>query len=410
MKKWIAIVVVVATLAGLGVLIAQRAGEVQTAREEQKKPVVLPPVAVEVEAAVTRDFVQELEVSGEVRARRVVYVFAKVGGRVEELAVGLGDKVSQGQMLARVEENDLGWREKQGVAGERAAAAVVKQAAAQLEVVKTEHARAKALHEDQVLPEADYQRVEGQLKAAQAALAAAQAQVEVARAGSGLAKEARSWTVIESPIDGVVTRKLTELGATVGGQPPQPLFELQDQSSLEIRVDVPALALDAVKIGKVVEFEVAERPGRRWSGTVSAVGRSLDPVTRRIRVELTVPGAVVDDGVLPAMLATVFIKTGERAGVVAVPRAAVVTGPEGPSVFVVEGGKARRVVPEMDGADRTHVPVPGVAAGEMVVVAGQDTLRDGAEVKVARRADEKKPPTAGGVEREGGEALGGIAP
>ena len=392
MKKWIAIILVVAGLAALGMLIAQRAGKVQEARELQKQPVVLPPAAVKVEPAVTRDFVSEITASGEVKANRVVYVFAKVGGRVEELPVGLGDAVKAGQLLARVEENDLGWRERQGAAGERAAGAMVRQAATQVEVVKVEWERAKKLHEEGVLPEADFIRVDGQLKASQAALAAAQAQVEVARAGSGLAKEARSWTSIESPIDGVVTRKMAELGATVGGQPPQPLFELQDQSSLIIKVDVPALALDAMKIGAIVEFEVEERPGRRFAAMVNAVGKSLDPMSRRVQVELEVDGKVVSEGVLPAMLATVYIKTGERLGQVAVPRAAVVALADGPAVFAVRDGKAVRAVPDIDGGDRTHVPVKGLSAGDQVVVAGQDGLRDGIEVKIAT---DKKAPTAG---------------
>jgi len=403
-KKWIAIIIIVAGLGVLGMLIAQRVGKVQEAREEQKKPVVLPPTAVEVEAAAARDFIDAIEVSGELRAKRVVHIFAKVGGLVEELPVGLGDVVKTGQTLARVEDNDLGWREKQGQAGERAAGAMVKQAAAQLDVVRSESERAKKMFEDKVLPEADYIRAQGQLRLAQAALGAAQAQVDVARAGSGLAKEARSWTTIESPIDGVVTRKFTELGATVGGQPPQPLMELQDQSSLEIRVDVPALALDAVKVGTTVEFEVQERPGKRFAATVAAVGKSLDPMTRRVRVELLVDGAVVADGVLPAMLATVFIKTGERKGLVSVPKAAIVTLAEGPSVFVVKDGKAKRVTPDIAGADKLYVPVPLLAVGDSVVIAGQDSLRDGSEVKVAAKA---KAPAVDPSQGKGGKADNG---
>lgn len=395
MKKWIIIILVLAGLGAIGLLIAKRAGKVQEAREEQKKPIVLPPTPVTVEAAKPHDFINVIEVSGEVRAKRTVNVFAKVGGRIEELTIGLGDKVTQGQLLAKVEDNDLGWREKQGLAGERAASAMVKQAAAQVDVIRTEYERSKKLFEDKVLPEADFTRVAGQLRAAQAALGAAQAQVDVARAGSGLAKEARSWTSIESPIDGVVTRKYADLGGTVGGQPPQPVFELQDQSSLEIRVDVPALALDAVKIGTIVEFEVEERPGKRFVAAVAAVGKSLDPQTRRIRVELSVDGALVEEGVLPSMLATVIIKTGERKGLLAVSKAAIVTLAEGPVVFVVKDGKAKRVVPDVAGADRTHVPVPDLAVGDQVVVAGQDSLRDGTEVKIEVATPTDLPPAAG---------------
>jgi RND family efflux transporter MFP subunit len=394
-KKWIIIVIVLAGLAGLGMLIAQRAEKVQATRAEQAKPIALAPVSVQAESITTHDFIDAIEVAGEVKAKRSVLVFTKVSGRVEELMVGLGEKVEQGQVLARIEENDLGWREKQGLAGERAAEAAVRQAAAQVEVIRVEFNRAKKLYEEKALPEGDFVRAQGQLNAATAGLNAAKAQVEVARAGAGLAKEARSWTAVESPIAGVVTRKFTELGASAGGQPPQPMFEVQDQSTLQIQIDVPALAIDAVKVGTTLDFEVNERPGKTFKATVSAVGKSLDAQTRRLRVELAADGALVDEGVLPAMLATVKVKLGERPGLVAAPRRAVVQLAEGPAIFIVRGNKAVRVVPDVLNGDKLFVPVPaGATVGEQVVVAGQDALREGAEVKVVDKTASKSDPAA----------------
>jgi RND family efflux transporter MFP subunit len=385
MKKLLIILLVIGTLGGLAVLIMQRAEKVQTARAEQAKPVILPKVSVKVSAAVARDFANVVEVTGEVRAKRVVQVYPKLGGRIEAMDVALGQRVAAGDVLARVEENDLGWREKQGVAGERAASAGVRQAAAQVDILKIELERAKKLHAEGALPEADLVRVQGQMTAASAALNAARAQVDVAKAGSGLAKEARSWTVVESPIDGVVTRRFAELGATAG--PQMPMFELQDQSTLEIRVDVPAHALDTVKAaetsGAELEFTVTERPGKVFKAKVKAIGRSLDAQSRRIQVELEASGDIVDEGVLPAMMATIHLRTGERKGLVAVPREALITTVEGPSVFVVRDGKAKRLVAG-DG-DRTHVPVAeGLAVGDEVVIEGQETLRDGTEVQVVK--------------------------
>lgn len=384
MNKWIVIIVSLGILGGIGVLIAQRADKVTAARAEQQKPVVLPKTAVRVVQAERRDFAQVIEATGEVRAKRVVQVFPKLGGRIEALEVALGDKVAMGQALARVEENDLGWREKQGLAGERAAAAAVRQAQAQVDILKIEVERAKRLHAEGALPEAELVRVQGQMTAAMAALNSARAQVDVARAGAGLAKEARSWTLVESPIDGVVTARYAELGGTAG--PQQPMFELQDQSTLEIRVDVPADALDAIleaeRTGREIDFTVTERPGRTFKAKVKAVGRSLNPQTRRLRVELEAPGELVEAGVLPAMMATAHIRTNERGGLVAVPRQAAVLLSDGPAIFVVREGRVVRLVPDTRG-DRTHLPVPsGLAEGELVVIEGQETLVEGAEVKV----------------------------
>lgn len=387
MKKVVIIILVLAALGALGFLIMQRAEKVQQARAEQAKEVVLPKATVQVAAAVTRDFSNVVEVSGEVRAKRIVQVFPKVGGRIETMELAIGQKVVAGAELARIEENDLGWREKQGAAGERAASAAVRQAQAQVDILKIEVERATRLHTEGAMPEADLTRVKGQMTAAVAALNAARAQVDVARAGSGLAKEARSWTSVVSPIDGVVTRVFVDLGSTAG--PQMPLVELQDQSSLDIRVDVPAEALDTVKAAQAeqrpISFRVSERPGKTFEAKVKAVGRSLDPQTRRVRVELEASGELVDQGVLPAMMATVTFATETRAGLVAAPRDAVVARADGDAVFVVRDGKAKRLSPGK--GDSTHVPVEGLAAGEKVVVAGQDALDDGEEVVV--KGDEK---------------------
>jgi RND family efflux transporter MFP subunit len=387
MKKWLGIGLTFALLAGLTLLIMQRADEVKKARAEQSKPVVLPPASVKVVPVAPHDFVDGVEVTGEILARRVVMVFPKVGGRVEELSTGLGEAVSKGQVLVRIEENDLGWRERQGEAGERAATAAVKQASVSLELAKSEFERARRLHAEGVLPEADLTRAQGQFNAATAAFGAAQANVELARAGAGLAKAARGWTAVESPIDGVVTKRMIDLGVTAG--PQQPLFEIQDQSALEILVDVPSMGVDAVKKGAEVTFTVAERPGKVFPAKVKAVGRSLDPATRRLRVELEAPGEVVAEGVWPAMIATVSFKLSERAGVLAAPREAVVTLSDGPAVFVVREGKAVRVAPDLLAGDRTHVPVKA-EAGDLVIVQGQDGLVAGAAVKVVAEAAEPK--------------------
>lgn len=392
MKKWIAIVLVLAAMAGIGMLIMQRAGKVMETREAYKKPVVVPPPAVKIDKVVSHDFVATLEVSGEVRAKRVVLVFPKVGGRVEEMSVELGQAVTAGQVLAKLEENDLGFREKQGEAGTRAASAQVRAAAVQAENARIELNRAEELFKASALPEADLIRARGMKNAADAALSAAKAQVDVAKAGSDLAKEAKSWTGVESPIDGVITKKMIELGGQAG--PQQPLFELQDQSSLEIQLDVPPQTLDALLKSQSdktpIAFTVDERPGKRWNATVKAIGKSLDAMTRRVHVELEVPGEVVADGVLPLMLATVTFELGRSEQVLAAPKDAVVVLSDGPAVFVVRDNKAVRLKPDLGHVDATHVAVPGAKLGDAVVIEGQSTLKDGGPVNVVEAKAEPK--------------------
>jgi membrane fusion protein (multidrug efflux system) len=83
------------------------------------------------------------------------------------------------------------------------------------------------------------------------------------------------------------------------------------------------------------------------------------------------------------MLATVKVKLGERAGLIAAPKKAIVHLADGPAVFVVRDGKAVRVRPDLTVVDKDHVFLPaGARVGDQVVVSGQDGLKDGAAVKV----------------------------
>ncbi|MCC6624362.1 MAG: efflux RND transporter periplasmic adaptor subunit [Deltaproteobacteria bacterium] len=391
-SRWIGLAGAVVAVGAIGVLIMQRVDKVQDKRAEVAKPVVVAPPAVKVGKVVAHEFVRTIDVQGEVRAKRVVLVFPKVAGRVEELPVGLGDAVTSETVLARIEENDLGFRERQGEAGTRAASAQVRAAQVQADNARIELERAEALYKANALPEADLIRVRGMKNAADAALSAARAQVDVARAGSDLAKEARSWTSVISPIEGVITRRLVQLGALAVQS--QPIFEIQDQSTLEIQVDVPAMALDAIHIGKAVTFRVEERPGQRFDAKVKALGKSLDPATRRVRIELEVPGDVVGKGVLPAMVATVTIEIARAASTHAVPRSAVVVLAEGPSVFVVRDGKAVRLAPDLGLADMDHVAVPDARPDDQIVVEGQARLTDGGPVAILPET----PSRSGGAE------------
>lgn len=411
MKKWIVILSLVAAVTVvIGVLIVERAQKVMVAREEWAKPVTVPPPAVTVDRVVSHDFVHAIEVSGEVHAKRVVMVFPKVGGRVEELNVELGGTVEVNAPIARIEENDLGFRERQGEAGTRAASAQVHAAAVQLENARVEVARAEELFKAQALPEAELTRIRGMRNAAEAALSAAKAQAEVARAGSDLAKEAKSWTVVESPIAGVVTKKMVEVGAQAG--PQTPLVELQDQSELEIDVDVPPSVLDVVKDaqqkGTEVEFTIEERPGWKGKAKVKAVGLSLDPMTRRVHVELSVEGGVVKEGVLPLMIARVPFETGRQNGVIAVPRDAVAMLPDGAAVFVVREGKAVRLTPNLELADADHVAVEGARPDEQVVIEGQQGLKGGEAVNVTKKGDAKADDAKQG-DTKAGETKAGAA-
>ncbi|MCB9734771.1 MAG: efflux RND transporter periplasmic adaptor subunit [Deltaproteobacteria bacterium] len=406
MKKWIIIAVVVAGLAVLGVIIADRVQSTLAARAAEV-PQDLPPPAVEVAPAVVRDFAKTTRVTGEVQARRSVPVFARLAGRVEEVGPDIGQPVAKGALLVRLDEGDLAWRKKQAEAQVRAASAAVNQARVQAAAAKTELDRSKALYGKSALPKADLDRAQAAYDGAVAGVNAARAQVGVAQAAAGLAGQAVEWTTVESPIDGVVLSRKAEVGDQV--TPAQPVYEVQDQSALVLRVQVPPAALATVAVGRAVTFTVDGLPGRTFGGAVTAVAPAAERDTRRVVVEITADEP--HEGLLPRMFAAVELAVARWEGVVAAPRRALVKLTDGDAVYVVRDGKAVRMPARADIGDADFVALgEGARAGDPVIVAGQNNLREGGPVTVVARVDAAEaaePPTkAGAGPRAGAPATG----
>lgn len=404
MKRVLFALIVLGALGGFGALLKGRVDEAKAERAHLDPGDTRPP-AVEVGALVRRDFQRSFAVSGTVAAREAVQVFAKVGGKLEELRADVGQRVAAGEVLAVVEHGQLEWQVRQAQAAQAAAQAGVAVSQAQRDAAVTEVKRARGLAQDHAITRAQLDRAEAGLKTAEAAVKAARAQVRVAAAAVGLAKEARSYSEITSPIAGVITSRAVELGQMVG--PQRPVFEVQDRSALKVVARVPARVFGDLQVGKTrASVRASGRNGASIMGTVTKTNLSLDPMSRRVAIEVTL------DEAPPGLLANAFVEgtlaLGAHRDVLAAPARAVLNRASGAVVFVVRDGRAVAVEAQPSRAEGGFVPVAdgpkGARAGEAVVVAGQGGLHAGATVRVA-----PEPAAAAGSAR-GGASQGAAPP
>jgi RND family efflux transporter MFP subunit len=178
----------------------------------------------------------------------------------------------------------------------------------------------------------------------------------------------------------VVAARRTEVGATAS--PGATTFTLVALDEVQVRVGVPEADVGALRPGQPARVELAAL-GRTVPGRVQLVGVAADPASRSYTAKVVVPNA---DGALRAgMVASVAIATGTSTQVVAVPVSAVARDPEGaPRVYLLDArsgrARARRVTVGAPLAGGAVEVVDGLAAGEPVVVAGQERVRDGARV------------------------------
>lgn len=310
----------------------------------------------------------------------------KAGGYIQSLArtngreIQDGDRVTRGMVLARVHTTDYAEKVKQArsqLAEAEAAATQVTQA----------HARATQLYQAHAITRPELEQAEAGLATVKAKLAGARALVQEA-------ENAQADTALVSPIDGIVLKRLIEVGSLVG--PGSGGFVLADTSSVKVVFGAPDTMLGALKAGAIEAVTSEAVPGRAFSGRITKIAPTADPRSRVFDVEITIPN---QDGALKVGMVAVVQLAARAApataaavegGALALPLSAIVRSkdtPDGYAVYVVEeragAAVARRrnvVLGEMLG---NQIAVTGgVRAGERVIISGGSIVNDGEAVRI----------------------------
>ena len=329
-----------------------------------------PPVAVETARAATSDIAQAVEVVGTLSARSEADVKSEYSGTVAEVYVTQWVRVRKGTPLARLDTREASAAVQLARAALLQAEVAVRRAGRELE-------RTVELHRAEVATPQSLDEARAAEEAARAQAAAARAQLELSE--TKLAK-----AVLRAPIDGVISKRTVNVGDYVEnmGNPP-PMFRIVDARILELVASVPSARIAELKVGQRLDFSSDALPGQEFAGQVSFVNPAADEATRTVKVKVEVPN---EAGALkPGLFVRGRIFTGSRAGVVVLPRSALVTWDtvnRTAAVFVLEGGLARRRSIQTGASAGESVEVAGgVQAGDEVVTRGGFNLRDGYRVR-----------------------------
>lgn len=297
-----------------------------------------------------REVPLSLVFEAQIEATKQATVATQVAGRIIDVRVDAGQKVSTGQLLMQVDAREAA----ENVAGARA----------QL-----------------VQAEANYQRTLNLFQkkfVSQAALDAAEAQLKSARAQANAAGASASHAAVTAPITGVVAQRHAELGdlAVLG----KPLVTVFDPKSLRAVTAVPQAKLAEVRRAQSAQVEIVEPSGRRRiAGTRVEILPTIDTQSRTATVRVYLPEG---EGLLPGMAARVFFIAGE-AKKLTVPAAAILRRGEISTVYVIRDGKAvlRQVRLGEATADGEVEVLAGLSAGETISL---DPVKTGIEAKQAK--------------------------
>jgi membrane fusion protein, multidrug efflux system len=309
-----------------------------------------------------------LTYSGVVRPRIETAVGFRVAGKVVQRLVNVGDRVVVNQVIARLDDTDL-------KLAENSAKAAVAAARSRRNVASDNLERGKALLPKAIISQAAYDTRRNEMDAAVAALDSAEAQLRQAT-------NAVEYATLKADKAGIVTGVIGEPGQVVSAG--QTIITLAHAGETEIAVAVPEQDTGYLAIGQRANITLWAGPRMSLEGRVREIAGQADPASRTYAVRVTVSGA--PQIMRLGMTASVALRMDDEAAGVMVPLTALTESEGGPVVFVVDpANEAVRKTPvSMGGIAEDGVKiVDGLHAGDVVVTAGVQFLRDGMRVRLS---------------------------
>jgi RND family efflux transporter MFP subunit len=307
-----------------------------------------PVVTVRVETIQVKPHPVTEEVIGTVRAKIRAAVEAKVSGRITRMAVDLGRPVSEGDLIAEIDAQEIKARLDQAVATREQAGQDLK--------------RYTVLLEKQVAAKQEFDAAQARFRVADAAVKEAQAML--------------GYVEVRAPFAGVISRRLSDAGDFAS--PGKPLVEIENPEVLRFEADVPEALIEKIRRGEDLAVRIPSMDGE-IKGQVAEIAPSADSSSRTFLVRIDLPSV---SGLRAGQFGRAAIPVGDALSLRVASSAVVVRG-QMEMVFLAENGTARlRLVKTGKRIGDEIEVLSGVAQGERVVSEGASGLSDDQPVSV----------------------------
>jgi membrane fusion protein (multidrug efflux system) len=317
--------------------------------EEEEKAKVAVPVSV---AAVEPGMVSAyLSATANLVAENQVRILAEAEGRVEKLLVDEGAFVSKGALLAALDSDD------QSIA--------LAKAEVKLDNARMAFERGEDLHGKELISREEMDKLRMDFEIAKQEIAEAEFRLR--------------QTEIRAPFSGQISERMIQVGKHVRNG--DELFQITDFEPLVARLYFPESDIMGLEAGRSVRMTLSADPSVQFEGRIRHVSDVVDVSTGTVKVTVEAPRA--PEGVRPGSFVTVGIVREQRAGVLRLPKEAVIRELRSAHVFVAEDNVARKreVTLGLEEGDFVEA-IAGVETGEKVIVLGQGGLKDGSEIEI----------------------------
>jgi HlyD family secretion protein len=342
--------------------------------------------------------------SGNVRSENQVPLYPQLSAKIAAVYVENGQYVREGDVLVKLEDEQLKQQLNQAEAGLRINEARLKQAKAQLAELNSRFNRVKQLADQDLSSELEFEQIQAELTSAEANVELVEAQVEQSKAQVDERKDALSRTLVKAPISGTIGQRNAQIGMQVNTN--TQLFLIGDLSKLRVEIVLTENMLNRISIGQSATIMVEDYDGnmQQVDAKLSRISPFLNEVTRSTEAEIDVEN--VNGWLKPGMFVSVDIHFGETQQATLIPVSALYTDPvsglEG--VFVATSlGSEIQFASDSSGEQnsgnealtsptpvqftpvdvlargRMEVGVGGVESGKWIITIGQDLLGEGRE-------------------------------
>lgn len=325
------------------------------ASEQSEKPEVAR-IPVATKMVKTGDITSSFKTTATLEARDEADVTSKANGIVETILVEEGDYVEQGQLLARIRDDEYRIH--------------VAQARAELSSIQQELKRVKDMADRDMISADAYDKL--------------RFQADMLQAKYDMAALNLAETDIRAPISGYIAKRYVKPGNLVRQYEQQKLFHVVALDQLQGNVYLPERELQHVKVGQTAQLQLSALPNSTVDAVVARISPVIDTQSGTFKVVLNV--ANPDNTLKAGMFAHVNLNYATHSNTLTVPRYAVQSLDNQHSVFTVDAeGVAHKVDVKIGFEDESNLEIiSGLKAGDAIVISGQANLKDAALVEVIR--------------------------
>jgi HlyD family secretion protein len=236
-------------------------------------------LAITTEKAAIRTITQVVTATGKIQPEIMVKISSEVYGEIVELPFRDGDRVKKGQLIVKIKPDLYQASVDQQTAAVASARGAAVDSEAKVEKARADLKQYEDLHQRKLVSDSDYVTYKTNSEIAKADYVSALANVQAAEGLLNQARDTLSKTVIYSPMDGIVSARLSEVGERVVAQSSftgTEIMDVADLSNMEVQVNVNENDIPNVKAGDPVVISIDAYPDRKFAGFVKEISSSAE--------------------------------------------------------------------------------------------------------------------------------------